>query len=133
MSTVTSNSRPCVTTGRGRCGCSASQNKPIDAVSVLQYRTHVISSFNDKRTTAIFLGKVPKGFPTGIGDVARRKLRMLDVAKSLSDLGNPPGDRLDALHGDRARRHSIRVNDQWRVCFRWHEGNAFDIELVDYH
>jgi proteic killer suppression protein len=93
----------------------------------------VISSFNDKRTAAIFLGKVPKGFPAGIADVSRRKLRMLDVAKSLSDLRNPPGNRLEALHGDRAGRHSIRVNDQWRGCFRWQEGNAFDVEIVDYH
>jgi proteic killer suppression protein len=93
----------------------------------------VISSFNDKRTAAIFLGKLPKGFPTGIADASRRKLRMIDVAKSLSDLRNPPGNRLEALHGDLAGRHSIRVNDQWRVCFRWHEGNALDVEIVDYH
>jgi toxin HigB-1 len=93
----------------------------------------VISSFNDKRATAIFLGKAPKDFPIGIADVSRRKLRMLDVAKSLSDLRNPPGNRLEALRGDRAGGHSIRVNDQWRVCFRWHEGNAFDVEIIDYH
>ena len=100
---------------------------------VLRYRTDVISSFSDKRAAAIFLAKVPKGFPTGIADVCRRKLRMLDVAKSLADLRSPPGNRLEALQGDRAGRHSIRVNDQWRICFRWHGGNAFDVEIVDYH
>jgi proteic killer suppression protein len=93
----------------------------------------VISSFNDKRTAAVFLGKVFKGFPNDIAASARRKLRMLDVAKSLSDLRNPPGNRLEALRGDLVGRHSIRVNDQWRVCFRWHEGNAFEVEIVDYH
>jgi proteic killer suppression protein len=75
----------------------------------------------------------PQGLSNNIADFARRKLRMLDVAKSLSDLRNPPGNRLEALRGDRAGRHSIRVNDQWRVCFRWHEGNAFDVEMVDDH
>jgi hypothetical protein len=77
MCIATWNSPPCATTGRGRGSeCSASQNKPIDAVSVLRYGTHVISSFNDKRTTAIFLGKVPKGFPTGIADVSRQPTRL---------------------------------------------------------
>ena len=93
----------------------------------------MISSFQDKRTAAVFLGKSPKGFPTEIADSARRKLRMLDTAKSLADLRIPSGNRLEALRSDRAGQHSIRVNDQWRVCFRWHEGNAFDVELVDYH
>lgn len=58
---------------------------------------------------------------------------MLDAAKLLADLRTPSGNRLEALRGDRTGQHSIRVNDQWRVCFRWHEGNAFDVEIVDYH
>ncbi len=65
--------------------------------------------------------------------MALRKLRMLDAAMSLSDLRVPPGNRLERLRGDRAGQHSIRINDQWRICFRWHEGDAYDVEIVDYH
>jgi proteic killer suppression protein len=61
-----------------------------------------------------------------------RKLTLLDAAEQLADLRMPPGNRLERLRGDRAGQHSIRVNDQWRLCFRWHEGNAFDVEIVDY-
>lgn len=93
----------------------------------------MIASFHDKRTAAVFLGKAPKSFPTDVADSARRKLRMLDFAKALTDLRSPPGNRLETLRGDRAGQHSIRVNDQWRVCFPWHEDNAFDVEIVDYH
>lgn len=93
----------------------------------------MILSFQDKRTAAIFLGKAPKGFPTDIAESARRKLRILDAAKSLADLRAPSGNRLETLRGDRAGQHSIPVNDRWRVCFRWHEGNVSDVEIVDYH
>jgi proteic killer suppression protein len=65
--------------------------------------------------------------------MALRKLRMLDAAMRLSDLRVPPGNRLERLRGKRAGQHSIRINDQWRVCFRWHEGDAYDVEIVDYH
>jgi proteic killer suppression protein len=65
--------------------------------------------------------------------MALRKLRMLDAAMRLSDLRVPPGNRLERLRGDRAGQHSIRINDQWRICFRWHEGDAYDVEIVDYH
>ena len=68
-----------------------------------------------------------------IQQTARRKLRMLNNAQSLSDLRVPPGNRLEALRGDRAGQHSIRINDQWRICFEWREGDAFDVEIVDYH
>ena len=68
-----------------------------------------------------------------IEGVARRKLRQLELASRLSDLRVPPGNRLEALKGDRTGQHSIRVNDQWRVCFRWTEGGPEDVELVDYH
>jgi proteic killer suppression protein len=93
----------------------------------------VISSFNDKRTATVFQGRVLKRFPTDIADAARRRLRMLDAAKTLTDLRSPPGNCLEALRGNRAGQHSIRVNDQWRICFRWQDGNAFDVEVVDYH
>lgn len=99
---------------------------------VLCYRTGMIASFRDKRTASVFLGKAPKGFPVDIADAARRKLRMLDATKVLADLRSPPGNRLEALRGNRSGQHSIRVNNQWRVCFRWHEGNAYDVEIVDY-
>ena len=65
--------------------------------------------------------------------MALRKLRMLDAAMRLSDLRIPPGNRLERLRGNRAGQHSIRINDQWRICFRWREGDAYDVEIVDYH
>lgn len=70
---------------------------------------------------------------TGIAAVARRKLRQLEIAARLEDLRVPPGNRLEALKGDRAGQYSIRINDQWRVCFRWAEAGAEDVEIVDYH
>jgi len=93
----------------------------------------MIESFRDKRAAAVFLGKMPKGFPTDIATVARRKLRMLDAATRLDDLRAPQANRLEALKDDRAGQHSIRVNDQWRVCFVWRAGGAHDVEIVDYH
>jgi proteic killer suppression protein len=65
--------------------------------------------------------------------VARRKLELLASATALEDLRSPPGNRLEALRGNRAGQFSIRINDQWRICFRWHVGDAFDVEIVDYH
>ena len=71
--------------------------------------------------------------PFDIQAAARRKLRMLNNAQSLVDLRVPPGNRLEALRADRAGQHSIRINDQWRICFVWRDGDVFDIEIVDYH
>jgi proteic killer suppression protein len=93
----------------------------------------MIKDFSDKRTSAVFLGETPKGFPNDIANVARRKLRMLDQAKKISDLRVPPSNHLEALVGDRAGQHSIRVNDQWRLCFRWDGSDAYDVEITDYH
>ena len=93
----------------------------------------MIQSFRDKRTAAVFLGKMPKGFPSDIASVARRKLRMLDAAVALNDLRSPPGNHLEALSKDRAGQHSIRINDQWRVCFVWRDGNPHEVEIMDYH
>lgn len=76
---------------------------------------------------------MPKGFPSDLAKRARRKLRVLAAAARLEDLGTPHGNHLEALAGDRAAQHSIRVNDQWRVCFVWREGDAYDVEIVDYH
>lgn len=93
----------------------------------------MIESFRDRKTAAVFQGQTPKGFPSDIANVARRKLRALDAAVSLEDLRVPPGNHLEALSGDREGQHSIRVNDQWRVCFVWSEGTAREVEIVDYH
>ena len=93
----------------------------------------MIKSFGCKRTAAVFSGKSPKVFPADIFAVARRKLRMLDAATRLTDLQNPPRNHLEALKGDRAGQYSVRINDQWRICFLWLEENAHEVEIVDYH
>jgi proteic killer suppression protein len=93
----------------------------------------MIASFNDRDTEDLFRGQAPRHLPANILRVARRKLLMIHAAQQLSDLRVPPGNRLEALHGDRARQHSIRISDQWRICFVWHDGNAHDVEIVDYH
>ncbi len=92
-----------------------------------------IRSFRDRRAEAILAGRTPgKGMVADIVRIARRKLVYLDHARALQDLRAPPSNRLEALSGDRAGQHSIRINDQWRICFRWAEG-AEDVEIVDYH
>lgn len=78
-------------------------------------------------------GETPKGFPTDILRAAQRKLEALRAATTLEDLRVPPGNRLEALSGDRAGQHSIRINDQWRVCFVWEDDGAHNVEIVDYH
>lgn len=93
----------------------------------------MIESIRDKRTTAVFGGLLPKGFSASLAATSRRKLRYLDAAVSLDDLRRPPGNRLEALAGDRRGQHSIRINDQWRLCFSWRDGAAHDVEIVDYH
>ncbi len=93
----------------------------------------MIRSFRDRRTEAVFQGQCPKGFPTDIFPVARRKLGMLDAALTLDALRVPPANRLEALKKDRKGQHSIRINDQWRVCFRWTKLGPEAVEIVDYH
>lgn len=93
----------------------------------------MIRSFADKRTAAIWIDRMPKGFPSDLGKVSRRKLRMLGSATRLEDLRVPPANHLEALTGDRAGQHSIRINDQWRLCCVWRNGDAYDVEIVDYH
>ncbi|MBY0532819.1 MAG: type II toxin-antitoxin system RelE/ParE family toxin [Xanthobacteraceae bacterium] len=93
----------------------------------------MIRSFKDPRTKAVFEGENPKGFPSAILKVARRKLRMLNAATCLDDLRMPPHNFLEALKKDRTGQHSIRINRQFRVCFRWLEKDAEDVEIVDYH
>lgn len=93
----------------------------------------MIRSFADKEAERIWYGTPSRRLPGDIQRVARRKLRMLNAAAALEDLRIPPANRLEALKGDRKGQHSIRINDQWRICFRWHDGDVHDVEIVDYH
>ena len=92
----------------------------------------MIRSFRDRETEALFHREASRKWAT-IARVALRRLRLLHRAATLDDLRVPPGNRLEALKGDRAGQHSIRVNEQYRICFRWDEGDAGDVELTDYH
>jgi toxin HigB-1 len=93
----------------------------------------MIVSFGDKTTQKIWDGERVKGFSTEIQDVARRKLRMLNNSVDIKDLMIPPSNRLEKLKGRLKDFYSIRVNDQWRIIFRWDNGNAYNVELIDYH
>ena len=93
----------------------------------------VIKSFKNDLTRTAFEGEVAKGFPADLLKVARRKLQYLNAAISLQDLRSPPGNRLEALKGDRNGQHSIRVNDQFRICFVWTRDGPTDVEFTDYH
>ena len=93
----------------------------------------MIVSFGDKTTQKIWDGNWVKGFSTDIQETARRKLRMLNNSLDIKDLMIPPSNRLEKLKGNRKDFYSIRVNDQWRLIFRWENGNAFNVELIDYH
>ncbi len=92
----------------------------------------MIKSFRSSDTEALFNDRLVARF-RAIERPARRKLLYLSQARTIRDLLVPPGNRLEALKGDRKGQHSIRVNDQWRICFRWSEGHAYDVEIVDYH
>jgi toxin HigB-1 len=93
----------------------------------------VIRSFRDKATSLVFTGGLPRGMARDLANAARRKLAALDAAEHLEDLRLPPGNRLEALRGDRAGQHSIRINGQWRVVFIWRDDGAHAVEIVDYH
>lgn len=93
----------------------------------------MIVSFGDKTTRKIWSGEWVKGFSTDIQETARRKLRMLNNSFDVKDLMIPPSNRLEKLKGNRKDFYSIRVNDQWRLIFRWKNGNAYHVELIDYH
>ena len=93
----------------------------------------MILSFGDNETERIWDGEVSRRMPIAIQSITRRKLRMINSARRLDDLRIPPANRLDALKGDMKGQHSIRVNDQWRVCFRWSDAGVSDVQIVDYH
>jgi proteic killer suppression protein len=93
----------------------------------------MIRSLKGKVAQAIGEGRTLKGFPKELVGAAQNKLAMIDAATSLDDLRSPPGNRLHALKGDRKGQHAIRINDQWRVCFKWADGAAENVEICDYH
>lgn len=93
----------------------------------------MIVSFRDKTSETVAGGKGPKGFPADLVRSAQRKLFMIEHAVELRDLMSPPGNKLEALKRDRIGQHSIRINDQWRICFVWKDDGAHDVEIVDYH
>ncbi|MBI5715960.1 MAG: type II toxin-antitoxin system RelE/ParE family toxin [Chloroflexi bacterium] len=93
----------------------------------------MIKSFADKETEKVFKGDFSRKLPSDIQKTARRKLIYLNEADDLQDIRAVPGNRLESLKGKRAGQHSIRINDQWRICFRWKKIDAYDVEIVDYH
>ena len=93
----------------------------------------MIKTFAGKETAALFAGLTVRRWPKAIHPAARRKMMQVLTASDVAELRIPPGNRLERLSGDREGQWSICINDQWRVCFRWHEGNAYDVEIVDYH
>jgi toxin HigB-1 len=93
----------------------------------------MIQGFADAETALIWSGRRSRRLPQDMQAVALRKLRLLNQARTLADLRVPPGNRLEALKGDRTGQYSIRVNDQWRICFVWWEGSPADVQIVDYH
>ena len=112
---------------------SLADTPALKAVSSNDTLPIVIKSFRDRITEAVFNGESPKGFPADLVKVARRKLRYLNAAGGLGDLRSPPGNRLEALTGDRKGQHAIRINDQFRVCFVWTAEGPQEVEIVDYH
>jgi proteic killer suppression protein len=93
----------------------------------------MIKSFKCKETERIWTGIKSRQFPSDVQNRALRKLRQLDAAQTLNDLKNPPGNNLEALKGNRIGQMSIRINNQWRICFVWENGEAHSVEIVDYH
>lgn len=93
----------------------------------------MIVGFRDAETHSVWEGRRSRRLPTDIQAVALRKLRLINNARKLDDLRVPPGNRLEALKGQRQGQHSIRINDQWRICFVWRDNNAHEVEIIDYH
>ncbi|MTW22412.1 type II toxin-antitoxin system RelE/ParE family toxin [Allochromatium palmeri] len=93
----------------------------------------MIKTYANKETAAVGAGKKPKAISAELAKIAQRKLAILNRVETLDELRIPPGNRLEALSGDRQGQYSIRLNDQWRLCFVWREGDAWEVEIVDYH
>jgi toxin HigB-1 len=105
----------------------------FDITIVTCYVNRVIKTFRNRGTAAAFRGLQLKGFPPDLLRRAQKRLRQLHGARTLQDLHVPPSNRLEALERERKGQHSIRINDQWRICFVWRAGDAYDVEIVDYH
>ena len=93
----------------------------------------MIKSFKSKETAKVFNREYSLKLPSVIQRTALRKLWMIDAAQTINDLRIPPANHLEQLKGNREEQHSIRINDQWRICFKWHQGDAYDVEIIDYH
>lgn len=93
----------------------------------------MIKSFADKAAAAVFSGQFVRRLPHDMQGIARRKLKLIDAVSRIEELRVPPGNRLELMIGDRAGQWSIRINDQWRICFKWADGHAMDVEIADYH
>jgi len=105
----------------------------IERINGFHYFLRVILSFACDETERVFGAELSRRFPPTIQRTARRKLLALHAASELREMAVPPGNRLEALKSGRKGQHSIRINDQWRICFHWREGNAYNVEIVDYH
>jgi len=105
----------------------------LDVINEQRYFAVMILSFADKETAAIFAGHTVRRLPLEMQQMARRKLMQLDAARMIDELRIPPGNRLEVLKGNRKGQWSIRINDQWRLCFCWEDGNAEEVQIVDYH
>ena len=108
------------------------RNITVDVIRLTKYTVHMIRSFKCKHTKLLYEGNSPRPF-RAIKQAAERKLQMLDSAVTLDFLRSPPGNRLEPLKRDRTGQHSIRINDQWRICFNWKEDGPHEVEIVDYH
>ncbi len=111
----------------------ARQMLTLDVNILTRYYTYMILSFRCKETEKLARGQYSRKLPADIQRIAARKLKMLNDAVELNDLRVPPANRLEALKGGRKGQYSIRINNQWRLCFRWHKGNASDVQIMDYH
>jgi len=119
-------STACGESGPGASGCLTIITRDVIIADMVR-------GFRDREAEKIFLREGSRALPADLQRRAQRKLEMLDAAESIEDLYVPPGNRLERLSGDRQGQWSIRINDRWRICFRWHEGDANDVEIVVYH
>ncbi len=112
---------------------SSARDKPVDICHVTRYNWRVIKTFSDKHTYEFFITGKSKRLPADLLKRAMRRLEYVDLASSLEDLKVPPSNRLHALKESRAGQYSISINDQWRICFRFKDSDAYDVEITDYH
>jgi proteic killer suppression protein len=105
----------------------------MDNYDVMRYSCHVLQSLGDKTTERVWCREQVRSFDSDLLRLAVRKLLILDAAEELQDLTVPPGNRLEKLRGDRSGQHSVRINQQWRICFRWTAAGPEDVTIVDYH